>query len=151
MKKIKLISMLCGIVLVASAVYISFAASDYGTSKDPLITLSYLDKTIMPKIESKIKAASYNTSGNTYTPIYILAGTTIYGKEGTEIILRSGVAESISPHEAGISNVTTGTDSRNKVRLKFENLYIVPREDGRGIRAISDCWIMIRGGYTESK
>ncbi len=116
------LGMLCG--------YAVFGASDGpGTDSDPLVSKSYVDTKL------------------TYTPIQLTAGQKLIGKEGTEIILRSGEATAIDNGANGISDITAGTDLMTGMQVALNHLLLVPRDDGRGITAVTDIWVMIRGDY----
>ena len=116
------LGMLCG--------YAVFGASDGpGTDSDPLVSKSYVDTKL------------------TYTPIQLTAGQKLIGKEGTEIILRSGEATAIDNGANGISDITAGTDLMTGKQVALNHLLLVPRDDGRGITAVTDIWVMIRGDY----
>ena len=116
------LGMLCG--------YAVFGASDGpGTDSDPLVSKSYVDTKL------------------TYTPIQLTAGQKLIGKEGTEIILSSGEATAIDNGANGISDITAGTDLMTGMQVALNHLLLVPRDDGRGITAVTDIWVMIRGDY----
>jgi len=79
-------------------------------------------------------------------PIFIPAGSTLVGHEGTEFLLRTGQATAITG-ENGIINVTAGRDVMNGEQIPANHLLIVPRSDGRGFLATTDLHVMIRGGF----
>ena len=81
-----------------------------------------------------------------FTIIRINAGNTIVFEEGTEAILRVGNAIIVAG-ENGLVNVTAGADIGNGQTVPANNLLLVPRSDGRGIRFITDGYIMVKGGY----
>ncbi len=166
------VSIFCVMVLSSSAL-----AADPGSAADPLVTKSYVDdkvKQITDIINLAQNGGSSNTdaivnqvmdklqlildsqnsggantpsSGTTYTPVFAAAGKVLFGEEGTEIILRSGTATGFIMSENGIVNVTTGQEILHGTPLTVNNLLIVPRGDGRGAYATSDCWFLVKGGY----
>jgi len=141
MKK-KWVAVLAAVMLVLSLSVIgSTAAGSPGSEDDPVVTKSYVD--------SKIAGISHgeNTAA-TYTAISIEAGQTLLGKEGTEIILRSGEATALDNGTNGISDVTAGTELWSGNAVNANHLLLIPREDGRGIKATTIIWVMVRGGYT---
>ena len=86
--------------------------------------------------------------GTAYTPVHALAGQTIIGGEGTEIILRSGISTAWVHGPNGLSDVTTGSEVMGNEQIRQNHLLIVPRADGRGVRAVTECWFLIKGTYT---
>lgn len=88
-----------------------------------------------------------NEEGMKYVPVSASKGQIITGFEGTEIILRSGTASAVCPGQNGIVNVTDGKELLNGNRITINNLLIIPRHDGRGAKAITDAWFIIKGEY----
>lgn len=86
-----------------------------------------------------------------FSPVKLSKGQKIIGKEGTEIILRTGKAVAYSKVGDGLVNTTSGVDLKNGQQVKFNNLVIVPRDDGRGILASEDCWLMVKGDFQITK
>ncbi len=124
LKRILIILGLSLVLLGAAVIYAS-----PGTSSDPLVSLSYLQK-----------VSKFNV-------ITVKAGKTLIGKEGTEIVLRSGSSTIYSPVQFGVSDVTAGKDLLNGQSVPQNHLLIIPR-DGRGIKAVTESVFMIKGEYT---
>lgn len=101
-----------------------------GSPQDPVVTKSYVD--------SKLS----------YAVLRLQSGQKLIGGEGTEIIVRSGEVKAIDNGEDGISDITGGQDLKSGITCKVNHLLLVPRNDGRGIRAVTEAYIMIRGTYT---
>jgi len=83
--------------------------------------------------------------------IKLHAGETLIGDASTEIIVRStnGVTAYVSSTATGgVSNLISGKDLKNGVIIPANQLLLVPKTDGRGIKAIKDADIMIKGTYT---
>jgi hypothetical protein len=80
--------------------------------------------------------------------VEIRAGQKVIGGEGAEIILRSGEATAIGNADNGVSDLTGGRDLMNGVTVQTNHLLLIPRNDGRGLTALTDGWIMVRGPYT---
>ena len=147
--------------VIGGTVYSMAAAGDPGSEADPLVTKSYVDSRLgelsgnaanvdIDEIVARV-LAQVNTqvggSTETYTPLNIQEGNIMIASEGTEIILRSGIATVYVPGENGISDVTSGKDLYNGEEIGQNHLLIVPRSDGRGLVASTECWILIKGGY----
>jgi hypothetical protein len=116
-----------------------------GSVDDPVVTKSYVDTKLI-ELENKLSGAQGGSSS--YQPVQVLQGKTLLGGVGTEIIFRSGEATAIDNGQNGISDITTGKDLRTGEALTLNHLLVIPKEDGRGIKATTDIWIMIKGKYT---
>ena len=126
--------------LVAALGLSAFAVwADPGDSDDPLVSKSYVDAQI---------AAVKAQSAGTYSVVHINAGQSIIGKEGTEIIVRSGVVTAIDNGANGVSDLTVGKDLMSGTEIGTDHLLLVPRDDGRGVKAWTEAYLMVRGGYT---
>jgi hypothetical protein len=100
-----------------------------GSEQDPLVSRSYVD--------GKLRIAV----------VEVPAGTKLIGSAGTEIIVRSGSATAIDTELGGLSDVTAGKDLRQGVEAPPNHLLIVPRNDGRGIQAVTSLFVLVRGNY----
>lgn len=130
MKKSVILSIVMILVMVLGISIAMAATNEPGSETDPVVTKSYVD------------------SRTSYSPISLTAGQKLIGGEGTEIILRSGEATAIDNGANGISDLTIGTDLMTGSQVGTNHLLLVPRNDGRGITAITDIWVMVRGTYT---
>ncbi|MCR5482447.1 MAG: hypothetical protein K6F52_06595 [Clostridia bacterium] len=126
-----LLPLLAGLVIMLSACVGVFGDSILpGSSDDPVVSKSYVD------------------SMSRFTPIEVKAGKSVIGGEGSEMILRSGEASAIGNGENGVSDVTEGKDLLDGYWVFQNHLLLVPRADGRGIKATTDIWVMVKGVYT---
>lgn len=156
----KLILLVIAVSMVLSAVY---AVADPGDSNDPLVTLSYITKTLMPQIEDvideKIEDAldgktqetpdsKPTATDNTYEIITAKAGQMLIGDEGTEMILRSGDATIVSGAQGGVSDLTAGLDLTQGAYVPKNHLLLSPRKDTRGMNFITDAVVIVRGDYS---
>ncbi|MEI8215854.1 MAG: hypothetical protein WCF96_02035 [Eubacteriales bacterium] len=139
-------------IIIATLVAISLltviaTAATYppGSTEDPVVTKSYVDSKLA-ELESKLGGTT--GSANAYTPLQITQGKTLLGGEGTEIIFRSGEATAIDNGQNGISDITGAKDLRTGESLTLNHLIVIPKEDGRGINASTDIWVLIKGKYT---
>ncbi|MGE5328161.1 MAG: hypothetical protein ACM3KR_01480 [Deltaproteobacteria bacterium] len=145
-----------------------------GTDSDPLITSSYLDKklqeitdsiqTAVKNLEAKVEQNNSNlaimdkkveslgnttgTTGAKYEIVNLSAGKKIVCQESTELILRSGKAKALGSSMGGLSDVTTGADVISNSYIESNHLLIIPRSDGRGAIAQSECILMVKGAYS---
>ena len=167
-KKIKLVIPILTFSLILSSTFINLnfveaSSVQPGSSQDPLVSKSYVDANFA-ELENMINNGnnggnnytpedtntlppSVNESESTYVPVQLLTGQTLVGNEGTEIILRTGKAVTYTQASNGIVNVTKGTELYNNDPIETNNLLIIPRQDGRGVTATTDCWLLVKGGY----
>lgn len=128
-----LLTLAMAICMTAFAVW-----ADPGTEEDPLVSKSYVD--------AQIAAVKAESSGS-YSIVHINAGQTVVGKEGTEIIVRSGVVTAVDNGVNGVSDLTSGKDLMSGTEIGLNHLLLVPRDDGRGVKAWTEAYLMVRGGY----
>ncbi len=144
-----------GRILIGSMVIVmgtSVVFSEPGSEKDPLVSISYVDKKIAEVknyIDDKI---SKNENGNTESSsqleiVDVKKGQALIGEMGTEIILRGGEATAIASELGGLSDLTEGKDLPMGTSIKSNHLILVPRSDQRGVYAITDAIFIVRGSY----
>lgn len=153
------------IILIAAAIILAmaFMAVTYGgdaepgSEDNPLITKLYLDDIVedikgsIEKLEAKIASLEKGGSSqaaSSWEVIQVEAGKSVLGGEGTEIVLRSGVATALDNGANGISDLTAGADLMGGTSIVQNHLLLVPRQDGRGIKCQNSCWVMVLGAYT---
>lgn len=155
-------------ILVLGATTLHAADSGLGTTNDPLVTKSYVDKKIaevsgtgsldvskkleqqqilINELSAQLQALEEKGS-STYEVVVVKPGEAIFGKQGSEIIVRSGEAKVIGSEAGGIQDMTAGVDLDNASLAPKYHLLIIPREDGRGLLATKTLTVMVRGGYT---
>jgi len=133
------------------AVFGGFVLSaEPGGAADPIVTQSYVHQ----HVERAIADALTGMGGGVqaaepfiFQPVHVMAGHVILGHEGTEIILRSGSGVAHVTVDVGIANVTAGVDLLHGAAVAQNNLLIVPRTDGRGVRTTSDSWFLVKGDF----
>ncbi len=174
--------LLIGLAVVVAVAFISgvsiLAASTFGTSSDPLITLSYLTNKLKPEIlaevgtdidavessltaeldakissfQADIDAQSGETSGNTtasFTLVTLTQNQTVQCSVGTELLLRIGTASAAGSSPAMIDS-TSGTTLIAGDAVETNHMYMVTIQ-GNGITATSGTVkVLIRGSYTIS-
>ena len=100
-----------------------------GSESDPVVSRSYVD------------------AATSFSAVQLAEGQRLIGGESAEIILRSGEASAIDNGENGIADLTSGADLITGSKVELNHLLIVPRDDGRGITALTEVWVMVRGDY----
>lgn len=101
-----------------------------GSSADPLVSKSYVDQLSLFRV------------------ITVPAGQSILGDGGTEMVLRGGKATAITSEQGGLLNVTSGTDMKQGEEIPPNHLVVVPRNDGRGFKAVTELVLMVKGPAT---
>jgi hypothetical protein len=130
-----------------------------GSKDDPIVTQSYVEKRseqlkyyIDQKIE-EIKASNggsspvADVSAPTFEVLQMKKNERLVCGESTEIILRSGEALAVASESGGLSDVTQGKDLKMGEKVALNHLLIIPRNDGRGIKAKTDIYVMVKGNY----
>ncbi len=134
-----------GLVIVFSVFAVTVAAAAAadtpGSEDDPVVTKSYVDSQI-----AHLKNGG--VSSDSYKAVQLAAGQKLIGNEGTEVILRSGEAAAIDNGANGVSDVTGAKDLMTGQSVAQNHLLLIPRTDGRGIQAITEVWVMVRGSYS---
>lgn len=154
-------------LLIGSALTV-FAA--YDSSEDPLISLSYLNdifkKEIFEELEARfdqleaeiiefledleIPDSAGQSKGYTWEVIELTSGDELYAVSACDIMLRAGTAVAIAPDaNQGVADLQNGAELLNGYGFTKNHLCLIPRGDGRGLRATSQSvFVMIRGEYT---
>ncbi|MDM8533797.1 hypothetical protein QUF55_03735 [Clostridiaceae bacterium HSG29] len=147
MKKNIVIILLLLIVIIQFTVSLSMAAEN--GIDDPLVTLSYIEKRFVEfKEYVDYKISDSGSSNGKFEVLNIKAGNkVIFTSESTEFILRAGEASAIVSVNGGLANLTTGIDLKKDENVQLNSLILIPRDDGRGVLANTDIWIMIKGQY----
>ncbi len=138
------VALSAAVVLLGS----TYVFSEPGSESDPLVTLSYVNKSINQlksyideKLESKSKS-SYELE-----IVDLSKGKFLIAKAGTEIILRGGKATAIVSELGGLQDITQGVDIGQGGDIPPYHLLLVPRNDGRGVYCTTDAIFMVRGDY----
>ncbi len=150
MNKKNLIVMAIALAMVITTAIVVGAGYDPGSAEDPIVTKSYVDSKIAEALEGISGSGGQGGSegGLAFTPIKVDKSKQLIGGEGTELILRSGKAKAVAAGKDGLSDVTIGQDITAGKDISQNHLLLVPRDDGRGIEAVTDIWVMVKGPYT---
>lgn len=171
----KTVMILTAVILAVTAFVALFTVGAEYTDSDPLVTLSYINETVIPKITEDVKNAvlslleqkeeteeptvqpevpEEDLTSLKYSVVFLQKGQKLMatGKEtsSTEIILRAGSVVAVSPFDdQGIADLTSSKELYNNDPLVKNNYCIIPRgSDGRGIAATDgDAYILVRGEY----
>jgi len=129
--------LLCGTLLFQAYHGASAGRGEPGSADDPLVTRSFVEDYVQ----------KHAGGGLTWEIAELKAGQVFAGKAGTEFILRSGRATVVDPTGSGIPDLTTGANLTNGSSVPANHLCLVPRADGRGLKATTAVIVMHRGGY----
>ena len=161
----KLLLILLGVSILTLAFMLSAAANPApGSEADPLVTRSYVNRRIAELtgvqgggtltqqqmdtiVNEVVNRLGGGTAGGKFAPVHMASGQTLFGNEGTELILRSGQAIVQANGVDGLANVTSGVDQTVGEAIEKNHLLIVPRTDGRGVHATSDVWLLVKGSF----
>lgn len=105
-------------------------AVEPGSEADPLVSQSYVDQFVKLEVVTLPKGK-----------------TLIVDLPGGEIILRGGKVTAIGSPAGGLSDLTGGKDLTTGATVPPNHLLLVPRNDGRGVKAVTDAILLVRGTY----
>jgi len=167
---------LLGIVVVVIMLITGYIveAGDYqpGSGEDPLVTQSYVeqrneqlkyyfdeknqelnsliqqntDKVSILEEKTNTMFQGEGTAANLEI-VTLTAGQQLIGLAGSEIILRSGEATAIQSELGGLADVTEGRDVKQGEIVPLNHLLLIPRSDDRGVKAVTECILMVRGQH----
>lgn len=149
-KRAKII--ICAVLALCAIAGITvYAAYNYGTKDDPLITKSYLDEVLTPELMAQFSAQLDAAEGDTGADFKVLTlsrGQTISCQVGCEIMLRIGTASASGPDSPVLVDTTSGTTLENGGALVKNHLYMVTIVNN-GLTASADTTkVLISGTYT---
>lgn len=127
----------------------SIVFSEPGSESDPLVTLSYVNRSIeqiKTYVDEKFESSS-SLGGYELEVVNVSKGKFLIGKSGTEMILRAGKATAVVSELGGLADITAGVDIGKDSEVPSNHLLTIPRDDGRGVYCKTDAVFMIRGDY----
>lgn len=158
MKKKTLTTIILIVALAMVAAVTVYAVANYGTKEDPLVTSSYLQDVVQPRMEDAYRstldgevremedqfADQVAAAGGSYVLVTLESGQTLTGRAGTELLMRTGTA---AVTQSAAIDLTTGESAAVGAKLTENHLYLV-QADGAGIQATANTTVMVRGGYS---
>ena len=119
MKKKTLTTIILIVALTMVAAVTVYAVANYGTKDDPLVTSSYLQDVVQPRMEDAYRstldgqiremedqfADQVAAAGGSYVLVTLENGQTLTGRAGTEILMRTGTA---AVAQSAAIDLTTG-------------------------------------------
>lgn len=174
-RKNKWTAVLAG-ALALTILGVGVAAAANGDQSDPLVTLSYLEKTAIPQVveevekktqtrqqelekkftdqiaQYKSEVASLASAGNSgsasYTLVTLASGQTMYLDVGCELMLRVGTARVNSATSPALIDIATGGSINNGTDLTKNHLYMATIADRTITPTAATVKLLVRGGYT---
>ena len=84
-----------------------------------------------------------------FSAVEVKAGQQLLGSIGCELLLRSGSATCVASSSPGLVDSTDGTTLASGGAVQPNHLYLITA-DGRGLQAVTDVTVMVRGSYSLS-
>ena len=137
------------------AVLVYFLIQIGGYFSDPLVTVSYLTKTLQPTMESEFdntvtsamteleKQFESELTGE-FAVVSVASGKTLKCNTGCEVLFRSGTAKAVG---SGLLDTTDGAAVTEGKAMTANHLYMASA-DGSGFTASSAVTVLVRGTYT---
>ena len=147
-----------------------------GSKSDPLVTLSYLEDTVIPDllsdISSEIKSlnkslkndladqieeyedemkdlvSGTNVGSETYVLVTLTSGQTLALDVGCELMLRVGSATVSAASNPALIDITTGGTNNGGASLEKNHLYMATIADRVIVPTADTVKLLVRGGYT---
>jgi hypothetical protein len=169
--KIYLFTIVIAVVLIAAQMVLAGSFKP-GSQEDPVVTQSYVEQRNeqlkyyfeqrdqemaalinqnsdrITAIEQKVgQAVPSEGQSASLVVVNLTPGQFLEAMAGTEIILRGGQATVVQSQLGGLCDVTAARDIGQDQIAPANHLLLVPRSDGRGVKAVTDCVLMVRGQY----
>lgn len=174
----KMIATVVVTTLVLTAVFINGSADGTtpGSEADPVVTQSYVElkseqtkyyidnltaksnqdiailKTQLEQKNQEVlklqETVSELSGDGGFQVVLLNKGKTLLSGAGAEVIVRSGKVTAIKGLNGGLANITSAKDLNTGDAVVLNHLLISSRDDGRGIKAGIDSYLLIRGNYT---
>ena len=157
-KSARLRAVLIGLAILLAVGVTVYAAANYGSQEDPLITKSYLDSVVQPalaqELEARLAAAldEVEAVDGDFVLVTLQNGQRVTGEVGTELLPRFGSARAYAYDSADVALVdtTSAVAVMNGAALSANHLYMVTIR-GNGFTAAGDnTKVLVAGAYTVS-
>lgn len=139
-------------------------AAEPGSPENPLVAQDYVDEKVaeltskvaeLTSIIEDLKSQNEDLKNQLaeqlktqkFEAIEVKAGKRLIAGGSAEIVLRSGRATAITSPNGGLSDLIAGTDIPAEASVPLNHLILIPRDDGRGLKAQTDVWVLVKGTY----
>lgn len=103
---------------------------------------------LIKQAEDLAKQAEEQAKGSKFEAVMVGKGKQLVAGASTEIVVRTGKALAIAGVNGdGLSDLISGIDLQTGAEIPRNHLLLIPRDDGRGFKAMTDVWILIKGSY----
>ena len=121
-------------------------SKEQGTSSEDPVASQFDSEAFASQIEQMVSDAVAGIQ-NGYKTVEIALGQTVDLSEGAELIIRTGMCEAVaSSSSAGLFDLSDGSVVMGGKTVPAGH-YIVAARGERGIKALSDSVVLIRGDY----
>ena len=156
MSKTKWKGILIGLIVLLALGIAAYAATNYGSEDDPLITKSYLDSVVQPELEKRLQTeldealAEVQSGSGEFTLVTLSSGQKVTGSVGTELLLRFGAADAYAYDSADVALVdtTAGASVKSGTALTANHLYMVTIAGNGFTAGQNNTKVLISGDYT---
>lgn len=100
------------------------------------------------KLQEQVKQFAAGGGDGGFQVVLLNKDKSLLAGSGAELIIRSGKVTAIKGTNGGLANVTSAKDLNTGDAVVLNNLLISSRDDGRGVKAVVDSYLLIRGAYT---
>ena len=146
-KTLKWIAAALAVALIALVA--AYAAANYGTRDDPLITKSYLDEVVKPQLETELQAKLDSAKGQLlssapgeFARVELAAGQTLRCGAGCPLLPVDG-----SVRAAGeLADTTAGEGVASGDTLSANHLYLATQSGG--VLAAGAATVLVSGTYS---
>ena len=146
-KTLKIIIAVLAVLLVAGVT--AYAATNYGSKDDPLITKSYLDEVMKPQLENemqtKLEAAAeelLRSAPGEFATVELKSWETLRCAAGCQILPVSGIVTAVGP----FADTTAGAAVAAESALSANHLYMATGDSG--VSAAGGATVLVSGSYT---
>ena len=130
-----LLTAVCGGVLLGAGYAYGQSQAGPGTPQDPLVTAGWVREQVVDKYVK-------------WRTVVLEPGQTLVCQAGTEFVVRApatGCGVVVDPTGNGVPDLTGGVNIKAGQTVPFNHLVSVPASDGRGLKALTRLWVMVRG------
>lgn len=130
-----LLTAVCGGVLLGAGYAYGQSQAGPGTPQDPLVTAGWVREQVVDKYVK-------------WRTVVLEPGQTLVCQAGTEFVVRAPVTGRgvvVDPTGNGVPDLTGGVNIQAGQTVPFNHLVSVPASDGRGLKALTRLWVMVRG------
>lgn len=149
-RKTKIIA--CALLALCAVAGITvYAAYNYGTKDDPLVTKSYLDEVLTPELMAELEAqlnAAGSDTGAAFKVLTLKKGQTVTCQVGCEVMLRIGTAAASGADSPVMVDTTSGSTLENGGALVKNHLYMVTIANNGFTASADTTKVLISGTYT---